>query len=440
MNSTVVSTGQRRIAELAVRHPEVGFTSLNQYINETWMREAYRRTRKDGAVGVDGETASDFETALEANLRQLVDDAKTGRYRAQPVRRAHIPKGQGATRPLGIPALRDKILQRQVVMILEPIYETVFHDFSYGFRPGRSAHDALHALYEELMPRGGWVLDVDIRRFFDTLDHGHLRKFLQARVRDGVIRRLIDKWLKAGVMEGGAVSYSETGTPQGGVISPLLANIYLHEVLDDWFIHDVQPRLEGRSAMVRYADDFVMVFQTRRDAERVLAVLPKRLGRYGLTLHPEKTRLVQFPRPDSRTSSDRDGTNELARTFDFLGFTHYWGRSRRGVMVVKRKTARDRLARSLQAITDWCRRHLHMSIGEQAAALRSKLRGHEQYYGITSNYRSLRQFHRRVRRIWRFWLNRRTRGRPMTWERFASLPSKLTLHAPRVRRSVYRTQ
>jgi group II intron reverse transcriptase/maturase len=233
------------------------FTTLAHHIDVDWLREAYRRTRKDGARGVDGQTAADYASNLEDNLRSLLDRAKSGTYRAPPVRRVHIPKGDGKqTRPIGIPTFEDKVLQRAVAMILEAVYEQDFQDFSYGFRPGRSAHQALQALHKGLARMaGGWVLEVDIRKFFDTLDHEHLREILRRRVRDGVLLRLIGKWLNAGVLEGLELSYPESGTPQGGVISPLLANIYLHEVLDEWFVRDVKPRLNGPAFLVRYADD-----------------------------------------------------------------------------------------------------------------------------------------------------------------------------------------
>jgi group II intron reverse transcriptase/maturase len=412
----------------------VALTTLAHHIDIDWMHEAYRRTRKDGAVGVDGQTAQDYAADLEGNLRSLLDRAKSGRYQAPPVRRVHIPKGTGPeTRPIGIPTFEDKILQRAVAMILESVYEQDFLDCSYGFRPGRSAHQALDALRHRLMEvGGGWVLEIDIRKFFDTLDHRHLHAILRRRVRDGVLLRLIGKWLKAGVLEDGCVTHPEAGSPQGGVISPALANAYLHEVLDTWFERTVKPRLKGRASLIRYADDAVLVFAREDDARRVLDVLPKRFGKYGLTLHPEKTRLVPFqrPRPAARAGDPR---GERPGTFDFLGFTHHWGRTRQGGWAVTRKTAKGRFCRSLKAVSEWCRAHRHLPLKEQWAALTAKLRGHYAYYGITGNFASLRTFRFRVRSVWHKWLSRRSTKARIPWERFGELERRYPLPPARLR-------
>ena len=296
----IISTRQEKLAKLAQIEPKLVLTTLAHHIDEVWLREAYRRTRKDGAVGVDGVTAAQYEADLEANLASLLERFKSGRYRAPAVRRVHIPKPGKAkkTRPIGIPTLEDKVLQRAVLMVLEPVYEQDFLDCSYGFRRGRSAHQALDALWRGLMTMGGgWIIDLDIQSFFDDVDWDHLRSFLDRRVRDGVIRRAIGKWLNAGVMESGEVSHPDRGTPQGGVISPVLSNLYLHEVLDVWFEHEVKPRLRGRAFEIRFADDAALVFEREEDARRVLAVLSKRFAKYGLRLHPEKTRLVDFRSP-----------------------------------------------------------------------------------------------------------------------------------------------
>ncbi len=432
-----MSPGQQRIAELAKQAPSLGFTTLAHHIDLQWLHEAYQRTRWDGATGVDGQTAEGYAVNLLDNLQGLLDRAKSGTYRAPPVRRVHIPKGTGnETRPIGIPTFEDKVLQRAVVMVLEPLYEQDFYDCSYGFRPGRSAHQALQSVWQQLMAvGGGWVVEVDIQRFFDTLDHERLREFLQQRVRDGVLLRLIGKWLNAGVLEGGVWTTPDQGTPQGGVISPLLANIYLHYVLDEWFEQQVKPCLKGRAFLIRYADDFVIGFTEETDARRVLEVLPKRFAKYGLTLHPTKTRLVPFQRPAQPPGSG--GAQPRPGTFDLLGFTHYWGRSRRGVWVVKRKTAASRFGRVVKRIAQWCRLHRHQPVAEQHRALSQKLRGHDAYYGLTGNYRMLDRLRYVVERVWRFWLSRRGAGPPLPWDRFRLLLARFPLPAARVVHSVY---
>jgi RNA-directed DNA polymerase len=441
LNSQPVYTKQQRIANLARQSPKMGFTSLNQYVDLSWLQEAYRRTRKDGAVGVDGQTAAEYEVNLEANLQSLLNRAKSGTYFAPPVRRVHIPKGTGPeTRPLGIPTLEDKVLQRAVVMVLEAIYEQDFLDCSYGFRPQRSAHQALQSLWERTMRMGGcWILEVDIRKFFDTVDHAHLREFLRHRVRDGVLLRLIGKWLNAGVMENGAVTYPQEGTPQGGVISPLLANLYLHHVLDEWFAGEVQPRLKGRSFLIRYADDAVIGFSCEEDARRVLAVLPKRFEKYGLRLHPEKTRLVAFQCPPGRSNRNGSTPGSGHGTFDLLGFTHHWGKSQKGQWVVKRKTASGRFARSVRTISQWCQLHRHRAISEQHRTLSQKLRGHYAYYGLTGNGKALSRFQSTVTRLWRKWLSRRKRGYTYPWSRFVRLLERFPLPPAVVVHSVYRS-
>jgi RNA-directed DNA polymerase len=428
-----VSTKQQRIAELAKQSPQLGFTSLNHHLDLAWLVEAYNRTRKDGAPGVDGQTDDDYGLSLWDNLTSLLDRAKAGTYFAPPVRRVHIPKGTGnETRPLGIPTLEDKVLQRAVVMALGPIYEQDFLDCSYGFRPGRSAHMALQALRQQVMElRGCWLVEVDIRKFFDTLDHAHLRKLLRQRVRDGVLLRLIDKWLKAGVLEDGNVSYPEAGAPQGGVISPLLSNVYLHYVLDVWFEQEVKPCLKGRAFLVRYADDFVMGFAHEEDARRVLAVLPQRFGKYGLTIHPDKTRLVPFRRPSRYPRRPGQAAETPPGSFDFLGFTHYWSRSKKGNWVVKQKTAGSRLHRAIKRIGEWFRLNRHESVAEQAETFAQKLRGHYAYYGgVVGNLRCLQRFRYEAVRLWRKWLSRRKRRGQFSWERLNQLLKRLQLPQP----------
>lgn len=426
-----VYTKQARIAELAKGASAMVFTSLNQYLDMDMLREAHRRTRKDAAAGVDGQTAAEYAKDLESNLQGLLDRAKSGRYVAPAVRRVHIPKGtDGKTRPIGIPTFEDKILQRAVTMILEPIYEHDFLDVSYGFRPKRSAHQALQALRNGMMSMWGgcWVVEVDIKSFFDTLDHARLREFLDSRVRDGVLRRLIHKWLKAGVLEGGLTFHPTEGTPQGGVISPLLANIYLHEVLDQWVEREVKPRLRGRAEMVRYADDFVMIFAREDDARRVMDVLPKRFEKYGLALHPDKTRLLRFEPPQEEGSR---GSHE-GNTFNFLGFTHLWGKSRKGHWVVRQYTAKDRLRRALTSLSAWMRKTRHLPKAEQHKVLCLKMRGHYSYYGITANIRALQTFARRVEELWKKWLGRRSQKSGLSWARYKAFLQHKPLPAPRI--------
>mgnify|MGYP001604521392 FL=1 len=431
--SEVVSTRLERIAKLAREAPDMVLTTLAHHIDETWMQEAYRRTRKDGAVGVDRQSAEEFEQDLEGNLRSLLARAKDGTYRAPPVRRVHIPKGDGKqTRPIGVPTFADKVLQRAIAMVLDAVYEQSFLDVSYGFRPKRSAHQALEVLQHALtMTAGGWVLEIDIRKFFDTLDHRHVQEILRQRVRDGVIVRLVGKWLNAGVQEAGVLSYPDAGTPQGGVISPILANIYLHTVLDEWFEREVRPRLRGKATLVRYADDAIIVFTHEEDARRVLEVLPKRFGRYGLELHPDKTRLVEFGRPDRRRDG-RDDDRGGPGTFDLLGFTHFWALSRKGNWVVKRRTATDRLSRSLRRVYEWLRSRRHWKIREYWPTLVKKMVGHYGYYGITGNYDRLHAFFERTKRLWRKCLARRSQRSRMNWARMERVLRRYPLPPPRI--------
>jgi RNA-directed DNA polymerase len=430
------STKLAQIAEHARRHPERVFSSVHHVIDEALLREAYRQTRKDAAVGVDGQSAEDYGRELEKNLESLRERFRSGAYYAPPVKRVHIPKGDGRTRPIGIPTFEDKVLQRAVAMVLAAIYEQDFHPGSYGFRPGRGAHGALQAVWEATTRiGGGWVLEVDIQAFFDTLDHRELRGFLDKRVSDGVLRRAIDKWLKAGVLEAGALTQPEEGTPQGGVVSPILANVYLHEVLDLWFEREVKPRLHGDATLVRYADDFVIVFEWEADARRVMEVLPKRFGKYGLTLHPVKTRLVKFqrPRPNGRKDDDDDGPG----SFDFLGLTHHWRRSRKGTMVVRQTTMRSRFTRGLARIRAWCRQNRHLPIAEQRKLLAMKLRGHYGYYGLSGNFEALRRFAEEVKHVWHKWLARRSQRATSRWDHFQRILQRYPLPAPRIiRRSV----
>lgn len=434
-----ISPGLERVAKLAREGPKMVFTTLAHHIDEPFLKKAYELTRKDGAPGIDGRTGAEYAANLEGNLKDLLNRAKSGRYRAPPVRRAYIPKGDGEKRPLGIPTFEDKILQRAVKELLEAVYEQDFKDCSWGFRPGRDAHGALSVLWKEVMDLGGcWLLEVDIRKFFDTVDHEHLRKILDQRIGDGVVRRLIGKWLNAGVMEGLELSHPQAGTPQGGVISPLLANIYLHEVLDTWFERDVKPRMGGHVFLIRYADDFVIGFEKEADARRVMEVLPKRFEKYGLTLHPDKTRLIDFRRPDKRTGPPGQGATSSPTSFDLLAFTHVWGRSRKGRWVMRQLTAKDRFARALRKVVDFVREHRHMPVREQHWLLCLKVKGHYGYFGVTGNMFRVTAFREAVRRAWFFWLNRRSEKPSMTWTEFDQFERRRPLPRPYLPRSVFR--
>lgn len=421
-----VSTKLKRIAELARKLEGKPLRSLAHHMDLEMLKHAYALTRKDGAPGVDDVTAEEYARELEKNLQALLDGFKSGTYKAPPVRRAYIPKADGGRRPLGIPTIEDKVLQRAVTMVLEAVYEQDFLPASYGYRPGIGALHALRDLRQELMAMGGgWVLEADIRSFFDKMVHQHLRSFLDQRVVDGVIRRMIDKWLKAGVMEEGRIHFPEDGSPQGGVISPLLANIYLHEVLDVWFETVVKPRLKGRARLIRYADDFVVCFEREDDARRIAEVLPKRFAKYGLTLHPDKTRLFRYGKPDGGDRGDPP-------SFNFLGFTHYWGQSRSGRWVIKRKTIARRLARKAHEIWQWCRQNRHEPVEWQQRRLGSRLLGYYNYFGITCNYRALMQLFQCVRYAWHYWLSRRSQRAKMAWKDFERLSERFPLPRPRI--------
>ena len=428
-----VLTKQNRIAEIAKKYQAL--VSLHHHMDMDWMQEAFKRIKPDTSPGVDGQTLAMYEENLEQNLQDLLERAKSGSYVAPPVKRVYIPKGNGREqRPIGIPTVEDRILQRAVLQLLEPVFEADFFDYSYGFRHGKSQHDAVDYLWKQIYQQKiGWVIDIDIRSFFDTMEHQHLRAFLRQRVQDGVITRLIGKWLKAGVLEGDSISYNDEGSPQGGVISPLLSNIYLHEVLDKWFAKEIMPLLKGKAVIVRFADDSVLGFEHKDDAERVFKVLPKRFARFGLKLHPDKTKLIYFSIPPK----ENDKGARKRETFNFLGFTFYWGKSRKGNWTVTRKTAKDRLKRSLRRISDWCKLNRHQCLLDQTKSLNLKLRGHYNYFGITGNSYSLRTFRFQVHRIWKKWLCKRS-NLYTPWSRFNDL-TRLTfvLISPKIYHSIY---
>jgi group II intron reverse transcriptase/maturase len=424
-----MSPGLLKVVERAKTDPYVRFNSLAHLIDMDALKRAFRRIRKDAAVGVDGVTKEQYEQALEVNLQNLHERLKTGRYRHQPIRRVHIPKAPGKTRPIGISSIEDKIVQGALREVLEAIYEQDFRAVSYGFRPGRSAHDALAAVDRMAFREGvGWILEADIQAFFDSLERTKLKEMLQRRVADGALMRLVGKCLRVGVLDGEQFAEPEEGTAQGSIISPLLGNVYLHYVLDEWFEHDIRPQLMGRARLIRYADDFVMGFERREDAEYVLARLYQRMAEYGLTLHPDKTRLVEFGRPNPKLPGSKG-----PGTFDFLGFTLMWRRTRSGAWSLGMKTRKARIQRALSALNDWCRRHRHWPPKEQHAALSRRIRGHYNYFGVNGNFASLALLKHEAEWVWLKWLRRRGQRVRLTWERFRDYLRTFPLPAPSIR-------
>ena len=428
--ASTMSPGLVKVAERAKSDPTTQFTSLAHLLNEDALRRAYGRIRKDAAVGVDGTTKEAYGENLDQNIQDLHRRLRTMKYRHRPIRRVNIPKAPGKTRPIGIACIEDKIVQGAIAEILETVYEPGFLPCSYGFRRGRSPHDALRAVDRMVFREDiGWILEADIQAYFDSLLRPRLREILKERVVDGSLLRLVAKCLHVGVLDGEEYSEPELGTVQGSILSPLLGNVYLHHVLDQWFEHEVKPQLEGHARLVRYCDDFVIGLASKKDAERVLEQLHSRMSAYGLTLHPEKTRLIPFRRP-LWSSNQRKGPN----TFDFLGFTVFWHRSRNGSWRVGMKTRKARLRSALRALDDWCRRHKHRPKMEQHAALSRRIRGHYNYFGINGNVRALKLLRRRAQRVWLRHLRRRSQNarRRLTWERFNAYLKAFPLPQPRV--------
>ena len=427
MRSQTVSLKLRRLREQAKKHPEWVFTTLHHLIDVDFLREAYRRINKQAAAGVDEVTAEEYAANLEWNLEDLYQRYREGSYVAPLVKRIWIEKEDKSQRPIGIPALEDKLLQTAVAMLLSAIYEIDFYDFSYGFREKRSAHDAVKALrdgcFEE---KASVVIDADISQFFDTMAHHRIREILRLRVNDGKIIGLIGKWLKAGVLEKDTIHYPACGSPQGGSISPVLANIFLHHVLDEWYVKQARSHLQGRSFLIRFADDVVLGCENEEDGRRLMEALPKRFEKYGLTIHPEKSKLISFKRPGRTAVESGNGT------FDFLGFTHYWGKSRNGNWVIKRQTMRKRQARAMRNLYSYCRMNRHEPVKEQFRQLSSKLRGLYNYYGIRGNYRALWMLYQHARSCWRYWLGRRTRDGYINWARFEKLVEYWKLPLPKI--------
>lgn len=413
-----------RIREAVEKDKEAKLTSLYHHVyNPDHLREAYFGLKKQAAAGVDGQTWQQYGQNLEANLADLAERLARGAYRPLPVRRKYIPKADGRQRPLGVPALEDKIVQSITAHILAAIWEQEFLGFSYGFRPGRNPHQALDGLAVGIeVKRVNWVLDADLRGFFDTISHEWLVKFIEHRIGDRRIVALIGKWLKAGVLEDGQWRQSETGTPQGGIVSPVLANIYLHYAFDLWVHQWRRQKARGDVIVVRYADDFVVGFEHRAEAEQFLKELAERLKKFELELQGEKTRLVEFG-SFAAANRARRGAGK-PETFDFLGFTHYCGTTRKGRFAVKRQTMRKRMRNKLKAVKEELRRRMHLPIPQQGQWLAAVLRGHFQYYGVPYNSPALWKFHYWVKWHWKRLLSRRSQTGQVTWERMERLAFK----------------
>ena len=428
LRSQTVSTKLKRIAEQAVQNPDMVFTTLVHHIDVEFLHEAYNLVNKRAVPGLDGITFAKYGENLVVNIENLHKRLKAGKYIAPIIKRIWLDKEGGEKRPIGITELEDKIVQRAAVMLLEAVYEQDFYDFSHGYRKNKSAHKALKELRNHLMKLGiSRVADIDICGFFDNIDRSKMKEILKKRVNDGGLLILIGKWLNAGVLDGKDLIYPDKGTSQGNVISPILANIFLHHVLDEWFEKEVKPRMKGKCFLIRFADDLVIGFELESDSHRVMGVLPKRFGRFGLSLHPEKTKLVKFEFPGWNEKSDKD--NE---TFDFLGFTHFWSLSRRGYWVIKRKTIGKRLTRFMKGIWLWCKTNLHEPFAEQYKTLCQKLRGYYQYYGITCNFRAINKAYRWLIHSWRFWLSRRSQDAYIPFDLFDKLLLKYALPKPRI--------
>ncbi len=430
MRSQTISTKLRQIAEQASFYPNMVFTTLAHHMDIDFLREAHARTRKKKSSGVDKVTAEMYAENLEENLQDLYNRMRSGLYKAPPVKRVWIEKEDNSQRPIGIPAFEDKIVQRAVAMLLGAVFTQDFYDFSYGFIEGRSPHQAIKVIWEQCTYKNNninWILDADVSGFFDNINHEFLRNIIKERVNDGGILRYIGTWLNAGIQEGMNLSYSDEGTPQGGVISPLLANIFLHHVLDDWFIKEVKPRLKGQCFLVRFADDFVIGFENEEDARRTMSVLTKRFARFSLTIHPKKTKLIRFGRPDYNSKSDKQNG-----TFDFLGFTHYWAKSRKGFWVIKKKTCKKRFKRTMKSLWRWCRDNRHEPALDQYKTLCSKLRGHFQYYGVRGNYPQLELVFKHAEKAWRYWLGRCSRTSYINYDRFERIKRVFPFVRPRI--------
>jgi len=432
-----VETKLRRIAARAHEEPKLKFVNLYHLMNEEMLLGCYRRLGENKAAGIDEVMKSEYAENLEANIRELVGRLHRMAYRPQPVRRVYIPKpGSDKRRPLGIPSLEDKLVQSALARILGAIYEQEFVEDSYGFRPGRSCHDALRALSQTVeWESTNYVAEADIKGFFDNVDHDWLMKMLEQRIADKRVLRMVMRFLKSGVMEEGETRANEEGVPQGGSISPVLANVYLHYTLDLWFEKVYRKSGKGKMRLIRYADDFVVCFASKEDAMRFPAELAERLEKFGLEIEPTKTKVVEFGR-DAEAHARARG--ERAQTFDFLGFTHYCSRSKDGKRFrMKRVTSRKKFRAKRASFKAWLKKSRVMPTSWIMEKVELKLRGHYAYYGVTDNYRGIARFHREVTKLLYKWLNRRSQRRSYTWAEFEGLLKLFPLPRPRVRVHLY---
>jgi len=434
-----VETKLRLITAIAAKDRECNFSNLIHLLNVDNLRDCFYQLKRDKASGIDGISFREYEVNLEANLIKLVARMKQYSYRPQAVRRTYIPKSNGKLRPLGIPCIEDKVVQKAIARILMAIYEVDFQDFSYGFRPKRGCHDAIKRLHEILVRhRINHVVDADIKGFFDNVDQQWMMRCLKERIRDRGLLCYIERFLKAGVMDDGKWQETEKGTPQGGIISPVLANIYLHYILDLWLVKAVQPWCRGEVEMVRYADDFVIGVQYQADAEKIVVALKKRLHKFGLELAMDKTKIIEFGRYASERAQQR---GQRAETFTFLGFTHYCAKTRKGKFKVGRTTARKRFRAKIKEMSNWLKEVRNTAhIKEWWPILRAKLSGHFQYYGVSENYRGIQRFYFLTIRLVMKWLNRRSQKKSMNWEQFLRYLKRYQLPRPKISFSLYPNQ
>jgi len=418
-----MSTKLEQIARLAEKDQSMVFTSIAHLIDRGMLTRSFYKLRKWAATGLDNKRYVDYEQDLSANILALHTRLKTGKYKAPNIKRVWISKGQSKEkRPLGISTIEDKIVQRAVSDLLSAIYEPIFNKHSYGFRSGKSPHQALSYIRNQIMDHPyRWLIDADIKSCFDSFDHKILVEIIKKRVNDGAIIKLLHQWMKAGVVDGDQMFNPKSGVPQGNIISPLLCNIYLHEVLDQW-LSEIRPKLRGRIYFTRFADDFIIGLEIKEDAQRVYAVLPKRFKKHGLTIHPEKTKLINFEPND----------NKSTKTFDFLGFTHFWAKSNRGFWVVKRKTKRAKVNYIFNTLYNYCKDHRHLSVREQWLDLCMKIRGYYAYFAIRGNFIFLKQIRNRAIKFWFKWLNRRSQYNSYTWKGFGKLLKVFQLPYPKI--------